>query len=101
MSSSHLLTVARQKLQTTDVPMSLRVSYYLRVSCSMLNSDSIRYSSLMQALYTEDPAWLETCRVTSLGTLRSSHCVIDKLLNPITALHQANPLTELDLPIAA
>jgi hypothetical protein len=101
MLSSASLTVARQKLQTTDVPMLLRVSYYLRISCSMLNSDSIRYSSLMRTLYTENPAWLETCVVTPLGTLQSSHPGINELLKPIIALHQASQFTELDLPIAA
>jgi hypothetical protein len=101
MLSSNPLTVARQKLHATDVPMLLRVSYYLRVSCSALNSDHIRYSRLMQALYTEHPTWLDTCVVTPLGTVRSSHRVIDELLKPITALHQADQWTELNLPLAA
>lgn len=101
MLSSNPLTVARQKLQATHVPMSLRVSYYLRISCSVLNSNRIGYSSLMQALYAENPAWLDTCVVTSVGTVRSSHRVIDELLKPIAALHQANQFTELNLSIAA
>jgi hypothetical protein len=101
MLSSSPLTVARQKLQTTNVPMLLRVSYYLRVSCSALNSDHIRYSRLMQALYTANSAWLDTCVVTSAGTVRSNHPVIDELLKPITALHQADQWTQLQMPLAA
>ena len=100
MLSSNPLTIARQKLQATDVPMLLRVSYYLRISCSKLNSD-VRYSSLMQTLHTQHPGWLETCVVTPVGTLRSSHRQVDALLPPIAALHQAEPLTELCLPAAA
>jgi hypothetical protein len=101
MLSSNPLTVARQKLQSTDVPMVLRVSSYLRLSCSALNSDSIRYSRLMQALYTENSAWLDTCVVTSVGTVRSNHPVINELLKPITALHQADQWTQLQTPLAA
>ncbi len=101
MVSSSRLTVARQKLQTTDVSMVLRVSYYLRVSCSMLNSDRIRYSSLMQDLYSENPAWLDTCVVTPMGTLQSSHRVIDELLKPVTALHQVDHLTQQNVCLAA
>lgn len=101
MLSASLLTVARQKLQVTDVPIQLRVTYYLRLSCSVLNSDHIRYSSLMQALYIINPAWLDTCTVTPLGTLHSSHCTINQLLKPITALHQTHQLEQLNLPLAA
>lgn len=101
MLSSNRLTVARQKLQATEMGMLLRVSYYLRISCSALNSNSIRYSSLMQALYSANPAWLDSCVVTSVGTLRSSHRVINELLKPITALHQIEQSTELNLPLAA
>lgn len=101
MLSASPLMIARQKLQATDVPIVLRVSYYLRLSCSVLDANSSCYSQLMKALYIQDPAWLETCMITPLGTLRSSHCRIDELLQPITTLHQTHQLTELDLPIAA
>jgi hypothetical protein len=101
MLSASPLSVAQQKLQATDVPIQLRVTYYLRLSCSVLNSDHIRYSSLMQALSTVNPAWLDTCTVTPLGTLHSSHRTINQLLKPITALHQTHQLTQLQMPLAA
>lgn len=99
--TSSPLSVARQKLQALDVPMSLRTSYYLRVSCSQLDSGSIRYSSLIALLCKHNPAWIETCVVTPMGTLRSSHRQIDELLKPIADLHQSKQLTELNFLAAA
>lgn len=94
MPFPNALTTARQKLQLTDVPFPLRVSYYLRISCLALNSSRVRYSRLMAALYTQNPAWLETCTVTSTGRLQSSDRTINTLLRPITALHQTQQLTK-------
>lgn len=99
--SSNPLTVVREKLLATDVPLSLRVSYYLRVSCANLASDDIRYSTLLKALYTENVRWMETCSVSMLGTLESSDRTISALLSPITALHQADLFPEMPVPVAA
>lgn len=101
MSSSSLLTVAKQKLQATDVPLQLRVTYYLRLSCSVLNSNQFRYTSLMHALYTLNPNWLDTCTVTPLGTLLPSQRSINQLLKPITALHQPLQSSLPHMPLAA
>ncbi len=101
MLSLNALSLASQKLQATDIPIALRVSYYLHISCSLLNSDQFRYRNLMQALYTTNPTWLDTCVVTPLGTLQSTHPTINQLLNPITALYQSIHFTQTNLPIAA
>jgi len=99
MLSSDALVTARQALQSADVPLILGVSRYLRISCLRLNSSSVRYSSLMNALFTQNPDWLDTVSVTPAGYLRSSDRAIEKLLRPVTALHQSSQMMEL--PLAA
>lgn len=101
MSCPTTLTVAREKLQAMDTPLLLRVSYYLRVSCLALDSNHLRYSSLMKSLYQQNSAWLETCLVTPQGYLQSSDRAINQLLWPITALHQADQTVEQPLPVSA
>lgn len=88
MTSSQSLTTAREKLQAPDVPMTLRISSYLRISCLALKAEGIRYSSLMQALSSHNPQWMETCAVSPEGYLESSDCMVSELLSPINALHR-------------
>lgn len=88
MASSKSLTIASEKLQACDVPMTLRISSYLRISCLALKAEGVRYSSLMQALSSHNPQWMETCVVSPEGYLESSDCMISELLSPINALHK-------------
>ncbi len=92
MPSSDLLTLAAQKLQATDVPLELRIAYYLRLSCTALKDASLTYSSMMQMLFSYDRQWMTTCKVSSDGILTSSDRTIEVLLSPITALHQPETL---------
>lgn len=93
MSLSNPLHVARQKLQTADVPFQLRVTYYLRVSCITLNTPENSYSNLLKALFSHNPDWLNTCQVTPMGHLQSSDRTIDDILSPIKKLHRLDLLT--------
>jgi len=101
MPSFDALATAREKLQATDVPMILRVSYYLRVSCTALEADGIGYSHLLHHLYAQSPMWLSTCKVTPEGILESSDRPINTLLKPITALHRADQAVHQPIPAAA
>jgi len=101
MPSSDALAVAREKLQATDVPLILRISYYLRVSCGALEVDGVRYSTLLSNLYAQNPVWLSTCTVTPAGVLGSSDRAITALLKPITALHHADQSAAVFIPAAA
>ncbi|MBW4520997.1 MAG: hypothetical protein KME16_15000 [Scytolyngbya sp. HA4215-MV1] len=89
MSTAKKLQVARQKLQMSDVPFQLRVSYYLRVACSNSNPGSISYSQLMNALFEHNRDWLSTCQVRSDGMLHSSDEIVQALIQPISALYEA------------
>ena len=80
-----LLTAARQKLVTPDLPQVLRMSAFLRLTCLTLE-ESGAYTQLMQQLF-EYPQWWLTCKVTPVGTLHSSNPNINRLLEPINHLH--------------
>ncbi|WP_143467587.1 hypothetical protein [Leptolyngbya ohadii] len=99
-SSSHLLTLAQQKLQVADIPFELRVAYYLRLSCAALKHSSVTYTNLMQALFSHDRHWIATCRVSSTGLLTSSDPTIEVLLSVVTDLHQPKLQPEQDLMAA-
>lgn len=101
MTSTPPLQVARQKLQAADVPFQLRVTYYLRVTCTQLDSRDISYANLMRALFSYHPEWLQTCQVTSIGSLQSSDRTINKLLSPIANLHMADLFADDFMPMAA
>jgi len=98
---STTLKTARQKLQATDVPLQLRLVYFIRLSCTALDSDTLTYSSLMQALAQQQSDWWRTCSITPIGTLHSTHPAIADLLQPINRLHQPQAMESLNLPLAA
>lgn len=91
MPPSNLLARAQQKLQATDVPFELRVVYYLRLSCLVLNDPSMTYSDLRRTLFSYDRQWMASCQVSSDGLLISSDRTVEMLLSVITALHQPAP----------
>lgn len=99
-SSSHLLALAQQKLQISDIPFELRVAYYLRLSCAALKHPAITYTNLMQAMFSHDRHWISTCQVSSVGLLTSSDPTIEVLLSAITDLHQPRSQPE-QYPMAA
>jgi len=101
MSSTTALAIARNQLHTANIPLILRISYYLRISCLRLNSKTTRYSRLMDALVMQNPNWLATCVVTPMGTVESSDRTINALLHPITTLHLADQCRRQSFPMAA
>jgi hypothetical protein len=101
MSSLNPLQVARQKLQASDVPFQLRVTYYLRVSCLQMDAQGISYTNLMRALFIHNPEWLQTCKVTEIGSLQSSDRTINQHLSSIEDLHMTDLFRVEDMPMAA
>ncbi len=75
--------------------MQLRVTSYLRISCSSLQKlnrlgkygiaielQNIEYPLLLKLLTEYDSRWWEKCIVSSQGILRSEDSVIKNLLEP-------------------
>jgi hypothetical protein len=87
------LQAAQQKLNAANVPFELRVVAYLRLSCSVLKPTGISYTGLLQALSHHNREWLNTCKITKTGVLKSSDRMIDELLKPIKVLHQTNAVS--------
>lgn len=95
----HRVEVAKQKLQATDQPWLLRVTFYLRVLCTVIqkssvqgdqleqnNSPQISYSQLMQSLFAYHPEWWQQCTVTKAGKLVSENLTIQALLSPLHSI---------------
>lgn len=80
------LISAQQKLDYLDVPLQLRLTGFLRISCSLLPEQG-SFSKLMAALTAADPQWGNTCMVTSRGTIHSSNQTINALLAPVMLLY--------------
>ncbi len=87
-----LLAFARHRLLATDLPQILRVTAFLRLSCSVLD-DPEAYSHLLEQLAAY-PGWWLTCSVTPATTLTSSDPAIADLFAPINHLHQLNHLPQ-------
>lgn len=96
--ASHLLALAQQKLQETHVPFELRVAYYLRLSCALLQDSAITYTKLIHELFDYDRQWISTCEVSSSGLLTSSDRTIDMMLSVVTDLHRSESVLE-QLPV--
>ncbi|PSB34133.1 hypothetical protein [Stenomitos frigidus] len=85
------LEAARQKLLAPHVPPLLRMTAFLRLSCSTLEAPGA-YSQLMQALFSHHPTWWQTCEVTAAGALQSSDPEIQLLLAVVSQLHAPQDL---------
>lgn len=96
----HQLDVAKQKLQATHEPWLLRVTFYLRILCNVIQKSSvpvdaleqnhspkkITYSQLMQSLFNYHPEWWKQCKATKTGTLVSDNPTINALLSPLNSI---------------
>lgn len=85
------LAAARQKLLAPHVPALLRMTAFLRLSCTALDTPGA-YPQLMQALAQHDKEWWKACTVSPDGVLSSSDPEIYWLLEPVLQLH-THPLT--------
>lgn len=90
------LYIARQKLMETDTPLLLKISYYLRISCSVMQKlyqqqktdyQEITYTNLIKLLFSYDSEWWKKCIITATGELKSDDYVINELLYPIAKFH--------------
>jgi hypothetical protein len=81
-----LLQSARQKLLAAHVPLRLRITAFLRLSCLALEGSGT-YSHLMQTLLEQNPDWWSTCDVLPTGTLKSTDAKVQKQLRCILQLH--------------
>lgn len=87
-----LLELAKQKLLAPNVPMVMRITAFLRLSCLALGEAGC-YSQLMQTLFNHNPEWWKTCEVTSDGLLISSDLEVQKLLSVVLQLHSQSGAT--------
>lgn len=85
-----LLAFARHRLLATDLPHILRVTAFLRLTCSTTN-DPDAYAQLLEQLAAH-PGWWLTCAVTPANTLTSSDPAIAHLFTPINQLHEFAPV---------
>ena len=96
------LSYIRKKNLMVDVPLKLRLSSYLRVSCSiiqridfnsldinLLEKDKQRYqySNLCRQLCCLNPLWWKTCQVSKEGCVISNNEAIATILHPLYHLH--------------
>jgi hypothetical protein len=94
------LSYSRHKLLDKDIPMQLRATSYLRISCSSLKKldnleslsiemqlQDIQFSLLLKSLTEYDSRWWDRCTVSSQGVLKSENSVIESLLEPLTQIH--------------
>jgi hypothetical protein len=94
------LAYSRSQLLKKEIPMKLRATSYLRISCSSLRKlnklgkygiaielQSIEYPLLLKLLTEYDSHCWERCMVSSEGILRSEDSVIKKLLEPLSQVH--------------
>jgi hypothetical protein len=96
------LSFVRKKNLMVDVPLQLRLSSSLRVSCSiiqriyfngldinLLEKDKQRYqySNLYRQLCCLNPQWWNTCQVSKEGSVISNDKAIATLLHPLYQLH--------------
>ena len=95
------LTFARKKILTNTIPFQLRAISYLRITCSVIQkfycleseNHSIEpqktpYLSLLKSLSEYKVEWWSDCEISESGILRSNVAVIERLLQPLTQLHQ-------------
>jgi hypothetical protein len=94
------LAYSRCQLLVKEIPMQLRVTSYLRISCSSLQKlnklgkygieielQNIEYPLLLKLLTEYDAHWWEKCMVSSQGILISEDSVIKNLLEPLSQVH--------------
>lgn len=84
--TQQVLVSARQKLLASHVPALLRMTAFLRLSCTALGTQGA-YPQLMEALFRYDKEWWKACEVLPDGVLCSSDPGIYWLLEPILQLH--------------
>jgi hypothetical protein len=95
-----MLSYSRYKLLDKDIPIQLRVTSYLRISCSSLKKlnnleslsieiqpQDIQFSLLLKSLTEYDSCWWDRCTMSSQGVLKSENSVIKSFLEPLTKLH--------------
>jgi hypothetical protein len=82
----YLLEAARKKLLTSPMPLLLRITTFLRLSCTAVEAPGMFYQ-LMQALFNHDTEWWKTCDITPAGTVQSSDPEIQILLAIAQPLH--------------
>lgn len=94
------LAYSRSQLLKKEIPMQLRVTSYLRISCYSLRKlnklgkyaiaielQNIEYPLLLKLLTEYDAHWWERCMVSSEGILSSEDSVINNLLEPLSKVH--------------
>jgi hypothetical protein len=94
------LFYSRHKLLDKDIPMQLRATSYLRISCSSFKKlndldpfkntaqlREIQFSLLLKSLTKYDSCWWKKCTVSSQGILKSEDSEIKKLIEPLINLH--------------
>ncbi len=80
------LAAARQKLSAPHVPALLRITAFLRLSCTALDTPGT-YPQLLQALAQYDKDWWQACEISPDGLLCSADPEISWLLAPVLQLH--------------
>ncbi len=94
------LAYSRDQLLKKEIPMQLRVTSYLRISCSSLQKlkklgkhgiaielQNIEYPLLLKLLTEYDSHWWEKCMVSNRGILKSKDSVIKPLLEPLSQVY--------------
>jgi hypothetical protein len=94
------LFYSRYKLLDKDIPMQLRATSYLRISCTSFKKlndlelfestaqlQDIQFSFLLKSLTKYDSCWWKKCTVSNQGILKSEDSAIKKLLEPLINLH--------------
>lgn len=102
LSFARNLSLVRKKNLMVDVPLKIRLSSYLRVSCAiiqridfngldinLLEKDKQRYqySNLFRQLCCLNLQWWNTCQVSKEGSVISNDKAIATLLHPLYQLH--------------
>jgi hypothetical protein len=94
------LAYSRGQLLKKEIPMQLRITSYLRISCSSLRKlekwgehgiviefQNIEYPLLLKMLTEYDSCWWERCIVSRQGILSSEDSAIKNLLEPLSQFH--------------
>jgi hypothetical protein len=94
------LAYSRCQLLVKEIPMQLRVTSYLRISCSSLQKlnklgaygtgtgfQHIQYFLLLKVLTEYDSCWWKRCILSSRGILKSEDSAIENILEPLSKFH--------------
>lgn len=100
------LNFAQHKLLSTNIPLQLRATSFIRICCSAMQAyhtltsgppsiypkywnANTPYLHLLKLLADENSQWWMTCTVSYEGLLESSNPVIRQLLHPLNTFVQA------------